>query len=339
MAVGLIASILSGTSSATTDALSVLGQRQNAGRAIQAILDDAQVKLSRTQFFNNVALRIEALRTGQIQPQEDWEKVAAYLATTGQPFVVSVDSKGQVQAQRQADTDLSRYNDIEKRKLTAALGEVDQIAQRLQANRKNQDWVDTLSVVPAVLEDIRSWQTPPEAGWQTEASLLAKSGIPFKIALNDKGELTVLDQTKSTFADAPPAHQRVLLDAIAVVRQTLLTGISDGNYWSAQAQAYSEAGMDYFLDVDPVTLGVVVKRNDAATIVPDFLREPPFPDIGADKPWKQIAADYIEQGKGFYLDLDARGEIVVRPNDGRNVNLYDQPRNAAKINPVVNLLA
>lgn len=341
MAVGTTSSLLSGPtrSQGGGNALSILGQRQNAGQALQSILTSSQVSQSRTNFFNNVALRIEALRLGQIEPQEDWEKVAAFLATKGQPFVVGVDRQGRVQVDRQSDTDLARFNEAEKRKLTDAFAEVDELARRIAANKQNQGWIDQLETVPSTLDGLRRWELPPDQGWQTEAARMQKAGIPFRVALDSKGQLSVIDQTATTFSDAPAAHQRVLLNAIAVVRQTITTGFSDGQYWSAQAQAYGEAGLDYFIDVDPITLAPVVKRNDSETVVPSFLRKAPFPDIGADQPWKQAAADLIEQGKGFYLDLDSRGEIVVRPNDGRNINLLDKPRNATATNPVINLLA
>lgn len=336
-----VSSLLSNASAASGGGggvFSVLGRRQGTS-AIQSILDSQQVASSRQSFFNNVAMRIEALRIGQIEPTEDWEKVAAYLSSTGKPYVVSVDRQGQVQVDAQAETDLSRYNETEQRKLTAAFDEVAEISRRIQANKQNQNWVDTLESVPATLDAMRQWGETPQPGWQTDAMVLQNAGVPFKVVLDEKGKLSVLDQTKARFYDTPPAQQRVLFDAMNVVRQTLKTGYSDGSPWAALAQVYSEAKQDYFLEVDPVTLGVLVKRNDVDNIVPKFLRTPPFADVGTDQPWKQAAADMIEQGKGFYLDLDTRGEIIVRANDGRGINLLDKPRNATVRNPIVDLFA
>lgn len=335
MAIG-ITSLLSNATSGG-DVFSIIGKRGGTS-AIQSIIDSAGVQASRQQFFNNVAMRIEALRTGQIEPSEDWEKVAAYLSTKGQPFVVGVDAKGQVTVDAQADTDLGRFNEAEKTKLTNAFAELDEMARRIDANTKNQAWVDQLENVPAILDSMREWATPPDSGWQTDAMVLQKAGIPFKVVLSEKGELTVVDQTKSRFFDTPPAEQRVMFQAIDVVKNTLKTGFSDGSAWAALAQVYQEDGKDYFLEIDSATMQPLVKRNDADSVVPKFLRTAPYPDIGADTPWKKAAAELIQQGKGFYLDIDTTGEIIVRANDGRGVNLLDKPRNATTRNPIVDLL-
>jgi len=360
-ALGILGSSVPGSataSAATTPSLTVLGYASQlssesatggsggvfgaiasstGGNSIQNILNTEKTQQSRTGFFNNVANYLKALQTGQIQPSGTWQTDAAYLQQTGQPFVVTADSKGQVQVQLESQADLSKYTPAQQRILQTALSAVSDMAQKIQANAQNQSWIDSLNNVEPTLLAIHAGDVPPEQGWQTQAASLAATGVPFKVGLDSHGNLTVENQFEGQFPDVPVSEQSTLAKAIGQLQHAFSTGIA-ANAWEAEAITYAQEGQDYYLDVDQTTGNILVKTNSGGNIVPDFLNTPPYANIGADTPWLQHAASLIQSGTGFYLDIGGNGQIIVRQNDGHGINLFNQPRNTTTQNPIVNLL-
>jgi hypothetical protein len=310
----------------------------DTANAVQNILNAAQTQASRTGIYNSLANYLKALRTGQIQPSETWQTNAAYLQQTGQPFVVSLDGKGQVQITPQSQADLSRYTPPQQLKLARALSALSTMAQKIQANAQNQSWLDTLSNVEPGLLEIRAGQVIPAQGWQSEAAGLAATGVPFKIGLDAKGNVIVENQFQGNFPDANTTDLPKLQAAAAQLQTAMLTGVTPLD-WEAQAYVLAQQGQDYYLDVEPVTGNIVVKTNAADNIIPTFLKAAPYPDIGANTPWLQQAAKLIEAGTGFYLDIGGNSQIVVRENNGQGITTWNQPRNQAVQNAIVNLLA
>jgi hypothetical protein len=310
------------------------------GNSIQSILNNQQTQQTRTQFFNNVANYLKALQTGQITPGANtptWQTNAAYLQKTGQPFVVTVDNKGQPQVALESDADLSRYTPAEQVILSQAFGTLSTMAQKIQANTTNQNWLDTLNGVEPTLQAIHQGYGVPQPGWEQQATSLAAIGSPFKVVLDGKGNLTIENQFLGQFSDASATAEPILAAAVGQLQTALRSGITT-TAWESQALTYANQGQDYYLDVDPVTNNIVVKTNSGANIVPSFLKTPPYSNIGANTPWLQQAAGFIQQGTGFYLDVGNNGQVVARQNDGHGINTFNQPRYQAIQNPIVNLL-
>jgi hypothetical protein len=310
----------------------------NTASAIHNILTAAQTQQSKTGIYNSLADYLTALQTGQIKPTATWQTNAAYLQQTGQPFVVSLDSTGQPQVTPQAQADLSKYTPPQQKQLAAALAAVATMAQKIQANQQNQSWVDTLASVEPGLQEIRAGQVVPAQGWQTEAADFAATGVPFKVGLDAKGNVIAENQFAGQFPDANQTDLPTLRAAAAQLQSAMQTGITP-LAWEAQAYVYAQQGQDYFLAVDDVTGNIVVKTNSADNITPSFLKTAPYPDIGAGTPWLQHAATLIAAGTGFYLDVGGNGQMIVRQNNGQGINTWNQPRNQAVQNPIVNLLA
>lgn len=310
----------------------------NTGGTIQAILNASQTAQTKAGIYASIADYLTALQSGQIQPTATWQTDAAYLQQTGQPFVVTIDNHGQPQITPQAQADLSRYTPPQQKILTAALSRLSIMAQKIQANQKNQSWLDILSSVEPGLQAIRAGQVTPAQGWQTEATDLAATGVPFKVVIDAKGNVAVENQFEDDFPDANLVDLPKLQAAVADLKTAMQTGITP-LAWEAQAYTYAQQGQDYFLAVDDVTGNIVVQTNTAANIVPDFMKTPPYPDIGAETPWLRQAASMIKAGTAFYLDIGGNGQIVVRQNTGHNIATWNQPLTKALQNPIVNLLA
>jgi len=211
------------------------------------------------------------------------------------------------------------------------------MAQKIQSNQQNQNWLDTLASIEPGLQEIRDGYVVPAQGWQTEAADLAATGVPFKIGLDAKGNVIVENQFQGSFPDANETDLPTLQAAATQLQTALQTGITP-LAWEAQAYTYAQQGQDYFLSIDDTTGQIVVDTNSAANITPSFLQSAPYPDIGANTPWLQQAAELIQSGTGFYLDIGNNGQLVVRLNDGHGINTWNQPKRQAAQNPVVNLL-
>ncbi|MBV8890187.1 MAG: hypothetical protein JO267_01415 [Alphaproteobacteria bacterium] len=346
-----------GTSTASSPELTVLGYAAESGSSdstssggvfgiiasssatsnIQTILQNEQTQQSKTAFYDNVANYLSALQSGQIQPSTTWQTNAAYLQQTGQPFVVTLDSKGQPQVTLQSQAALSRYSPAQQTILQNALSQLSDMASKIQANTTNQNWLNDLNDVEPSLLAIHAGLITPSSGWQSQAAALAATGLPFKVAIDSQGNLTVENQLQGDVTDVPASEQPILATALGQLQTVLQTGIAPLG-WEAQALTYSQEGQDYYLDVDPVTQNVVVKTNSAENIVPDFMNTPPYADIGANTPWLQQAANFIQSGTGFYLDIGSNGQVIVRQNNGQGINTWNQPIDQAMQNPIINLL-
>jgi hypothetical protein len=152
--------------------------------------------------------------------------------------------------------------------------------------------------------------------------------------------------------DLPLDQQKVLRDAVAQ-----LPGVQGANgtvttQWQADAKAFSDAGVPFYLDVDPTSLdygpmtdnygyvkvdggghvmynkgtpSIVVKENSAENITPAFLKDAPFANIGANTPMLKKAAQMIQDGKPYFLDFDSTGRLTVKDTSAQNLIKYNTP--------------
>lgn len=326
MTISPIAGLLSSFSSSSGS--SIFGTLANAPSTAQfdSILKNQEVQLTKNRIFNGAAQRLQYIQDGSLSPSADWEQVGGYLAATGEPFVVTLDDKGAVQITRQSESDLSRFNVQQQKRLAEAFGELAELNGKVQANAKNQKLVNSLEGAGVVLEGIREGQLEPQSEWEMAARRLATTGSPFKIVLNSKGELSVLDQTTTALPDVPAYQQPMLRTAVSQLQQAQRQGYGT-TVWQNEALSLSERGIGFFLDIDPTTNEILVKANTASNVVPDFLKQAPYPDLKLDSQWKRDAASLIQEGKGFYLDFDTTGQIVAKENTGPNIIKYNQPKN------------
>ncbi len=340
MTISPIASFLGSLS--TSSGSSIFSTLASAPSTAQfdAILQNQQVTLTKNRIFNGAAERLQYIQSGVLEPSSDWEKIGGYLAATGQPFVVTLDSSGAVEITRQSDSDLSRFSVQQQKQLAVAFEELSELSAKVQGNAQNQKLIDNLEGAGVVLEGMRLGKLQPQSDWERQAKILAATGTPFKMVLNGDGELAVLDQTKSVQPEVPIYQKRILQQAVVDFQQAKSQGYGTTS-WQNEALALANNGIAFYLDIDATTNQIQVKSNTDSDVVPDFLREAPYPDLKLDTQWKQDAADLIKDGKGFFLDFDTTGKIVVKENTGPNIIKYNQPKNElpASAAALISLLA
>jgi hypothetical protein len=311
-------------------------------KSIDEILNGQKSTSSTNSKLTEVAQRLTYMQEGRYDPTADWEKVAAYAMQTGQPLVVTLNGQGQVEANTQTDSDLSRYNTRQQADLLDAMGQIAEMAGKIQGNQTNDQLLAKLDGAEADLMLIKSGVTVAQSDWEKQGSLLMTLNKPFKIALDSKGDLMVRDQATADMSNLTITQQKILRNAVQSIPKIISSGdISE--YWQAEAQSYAEAGVPYYLDIDSVTNKITVKENSATNITPNFLKEAPYPDIGANTDLLKQAASFIQDGKGFFLDYDPTGKLVAKEATAQNLIKYNSPSQnqsaALGLGSVLSLLA
>lgn len=296
------------------------------GESIDQLLQNQKVDKQRNNIMTEVANRLTYIQEGRLEPTSEWEQVSAYAMETGQPLVVGINDKGKVEAVPQGDADLSRYTPAQQAQLYEAIDQVSEISAKVRGNRENEKLIAKLEGANTVVTGIMTGALVPEAQWEHDAQRLMNTKTPFKIALNNKGELMVQDQTTADMSDLPINQQKLLRSAASGLR----TAIQTGNYtqlWQAEAKSYMDSKVSIHLEIDKATNQIQVKPNEGDNVVPKFLRDVPYPDIGADAPWKETAAQMIQDNKPFFLDFDQGGQLTVKEATAPNLIRYASPRN------------
>lgn len=326
---GMFAAISGGgqsTNQATATLQSLAGGGTGSAKDIGSLTRQQKTDQARNRMYSEAALRMSYMQQGRYDPVADWEKVASYAMQTGQPVTVSLNSQGRLEAVTQADSDLSRFSVAQQKQLSQAFSDLQEVAGKIKANKTNDTWVQTLEGANTVLNGIASGALSAQSDWERTGSSLLATGTPFKIALDDKGQITIKEQSLELAPDLPIESQLKLRDAAQGLSQTLSSGLVT-EVWEADAKSMFEAGVGFYLDIDPVTQEISAKENSGTNIVPKFLRDPPYPDIGADTKWKQTAASLIQDGKPFFLDFDQGGHITAKEATAANLIQYNKPVN------------
>ncbi|MBI1206630.1 MAG: hypothetical protein GC191_04990 [Azospirillum sp.] len=302
------------------------------GSVTDSALNNQQIQLQKNNILTQASARLDYILSGQLEAKSDWEKIGAYYTKTGQPFILELNSRGQIQASGQADpaSDLSRFSPQEQAKLLEATDQLSVVMSKVEANTKNNKLIDNLEG-STVLLDALSLGTTPKSDWERQALNLMQTKTPFRMILNSAGELAVQDQTKATFSDYPPFQRNLLLKAAATIRTAIQTGVgynpsAPGNQYQLDAKQYADAGQNFYLDIDPVHNTIIAKKNLSSNVVPSFLRQPPYADVGDDASWKEDAIAFQKAGRAFHLDISNSGQITAKENTAVNLVNYTRPR-------------
>lgn len=312
---------IAGTASTDTTATNLFNAicPGSTSSTIDGILNTKKTETSKNSIFANVAQRLSAMQAGTLTASDDWEKVASYAMQTGQPVQITLNSKsGKVEAATQNEADLSKFNVQQQNKLLQTIEQITSMAGKIQANQKNQNMIKNLAGAETDLEEVNAGMLTAQADWETQGSLLMTTHRPFKIALDSTGALTVQDQTTASLDDYNIVQQKILRTAIESVPSLISSGTATTE-WEADALAYSESGVSFYLDIDPTTNQVVTKENTADNITPDFLKTDPYPDIGANTTVLKDAATFIKAGKPYFLDFDTTGAVVAKEATAQNL--------------------
>jgi hypothetical protein len=322
---GIMGAIAGTNVNNTVNIFTALGASSStSGSSIQGVLDQQKVTSQTNAIFTNVAARITAMQKGSLQPTADWEKVTDYAAQTGQPVVVSLNSKGQVQAVPQSQADLSQFNVQQQNQLQQAMSSIATMAGKIQGNAKNSTWLADLSGAENDLSLIHSGALTAQSSWEEQGSLLMATHEPFKISLDSTGNLQVTEQLTDPMTDETPTQAQLLRKAVETIPGMISKGTPTTS-WQIDARSYDQAGTPYYLDIDPVTNQISAKEDSGTNITPSFMNTAPYPDIGDNTPLLKQAATFIKNKQAFVLDIDTTGKIVAKALTATNLEKYNNP--------------
>lgn len=293
--------------------------------SLDAIINQGKIETSKNNIFTNAAARIAAMSAGTYEGKEDWEISAAYLSKTGQPFFVSIDDKtGGVVVTRQRDSEMENYTQAQRDRLTAAMDTLDQLVVKQTSNMTNQALKTKLSDAADTLAGITTNKQTASEDWQFKADILAKNLVPFKLGLDNDGNIVSLDQTKGQFgSDVDAAEKLKLQDIVAQWQEAVSTGIYT-EMWMVEAKSAGDLGESFYFDVDAGGQPVV-RQNTAENVVPDFLNEDPYPNLGAEAQWQKDALSFNASGTAFYLDIDPQTQgIVAKELTAQNIITWNK---------------
>ncbi|CAA7617357.1 hypothetical protein MCP1_20190 [Candidatus Terasakiella magnetica] len=327
---GLYDAISGNVQSNGTEALfsALAGNGSATPKTTEGILQEQRITQARNGIYTNAGQRLAYIKAGTYQPKAEWEKVAGYLMAKGQPVVVTLDSAGQVQAQAQAEADLSKYNVQQQAVLLRAIDDVQTMAQKIKANQTNDKWLKKLAGAADDLTAVATFLLPPQAktenNWEASGVQMLNAHRPFKISLDAKGQLQAIDQTQDPMTDLPYSMQTKLRAAVEGLPAAIeATDVSEK--YKADAMVFDKAKTPFYLEIDKTTGIISAKANTAANITPKFLKTAPYPNVGDKGPLMQKAAEMIKAGAAYFLDIDTTGSVVAKEATPPNIITLNSP--------------
>jgi len=316
-------SAINGQSSSTTATNLFQAICPGSGTSLDSLLSQQNTTSKQNALYYEAAQRVTYMQEGKYDASADWEKVTAYAMQTGQPVTVSINSStGNLEANTQADSDLSRYNKAQQAKLQSAFADITEMAAKIQANKKNQTMLDNLDGAEGDMVQVHAGTLSAEKDWEIDANNLMTQHKPVRFELDSSGNLTAVDQATEYRSDLN-AYQNQLLQSAAQRCQEAITSGDLSETWMSQAAAYDEAGVPFYLDIDSSTNEIVAKESSGENLTPDFLKDDPYPDIGANTKLLKQVADYIDSGTAYFLDIDTTGQVVAKELTGQNLIKYN----------------
>jgi hypothetical protein len=315
--------IISGGTTGTS-----LGSGANAVSNVINTIDGAKADANKQRIMAAVSLRIQGIADGIIQPQEVWEKVAGFLAITGQPFTYSVDDQGQIDVQPQSLDDLSNVPPGQQNAMRQALERLDEIRTQVDTVNTKANLRSKLIVATARVDELDKLN-PPREQWERDFNLYRSQGRPVLVGLDPNGNLRAIDQLASDFSYVEDASKRALLQGAARDLDNIIAGRSTATEsWQFEALGNKLDGDDYFLDVDNNN-EIVVRRNRDRRgvsavqplfqqagntdfhIIPEFLKETREDSRIFRDRWESEAAALFQAKRPFHLEI-VGDRVVVR---------------------------
>lgn len=336
------------TGISNTGLFNALSGKAGGTQSIDSLLQEQKVTTSRNGIFAEVAQRLAYIQQGAYQPKEDWEKIAGYAMQKGQPVMAYINDSGSVSADLQYNTDLSKFNTQQQERLLQAMQDIDLMAQKILANKTNDTWVSNLQGAPIDLEYVYNNVITPQDetpnNWEQRGVMFMRMHRPIEISLDAEGNLQVIEQSAADMSDLPYASQAKLREAARSVSDA----IANSNFtesWQIEAAALADAGKPYHLTIDIYSNQISVEAITSDTIVPDFLKKSPYPDVGDNTDSLKQIAELIRDGKPYFLDIDPTTQQVVgKELTGPNLIKYnaqnkDDPSATLGVGSILSLFA
>lgn len=315
----------------------------DAAQQIKATLDAAKVKSSYQQYYSGIANQLEGIRLGVVKPKEDWELTAGYLQAQGTPYRVGIDEKGKPKITAQIDDKFEGRSAIQAKRLKDAIGQLDDVFKQYDEQQTKYNLNYKLAQAVDRLNQMQNYYSPPKANWEFEARRMYQTGTPFQIALDAKGNVTVVDQSKELFSDRSVVDRNKLRQAVSDWNQIKAGTKSATELWQYEALGNKSEGTDFYIDLNDAGK-IVLKRNNYNNVVPDFLKVDNIEEVSFSANWQKQALDLYKEGKGFYLDFDGSGKnIVAKANNYINISgltdLQQLTSNNTQLTGLMSLLA
>lgn len=316
-----------------------LGSGSNAVSNVINTIDDAKADANKQRIMAAVSLRIQGIAEGLIQPQEVWEKVAGFLAITGQPFTYSVDAQGQVDVQAQSVDDLSNISPGQQNAMRQALERLDEVRAQVDTVNTKASLRTKLFAATTRVDELAQLN-PPREQWERDFNLYREQGRPVLVGLDPNGNLRAIDQLSSNFDYVEDPNKRALLQDAARELNGIITGQRSATEgWQFEALGNKLEGDDYFLDVD-TNNEIVVRRNRDRRgvsavqplfqqagnadfhIVPEFLKETREDTRIFQERWESQAAALFQAKRPFHLEI-VGDTVVVRETNFSSARRQD----------------
>lgn len=304
-----------------------------ATQSVDAILQKQRITSTKNAMYVDAATRIGYIQQGKLDPGSDWEKIIGYAMNKGIPAIAFIDDAGVMQAQLQTEADLSKYNPVQMRSLLESMDEIGIMAQKILANETNDGWLAKLAGASQDVYLVANYVLAPQDftpnNWEQEAVNLTTNNKPVKISLDVKGELQAIDQLYDpSLADLPETLRAKLMAAIESIPTTIENG-TVLELWEVDAQNFATSKIPYYLDIDPITEEISAKENSPDNITPDFLKTPPYPEIGDNTDLLKEVAQFVKDKKPYFLDIDSTGQVVAKETTAQSLIKFNTPKAAA----------
>ena len=317
---------------------------------IQTTLDQAKADATKQLIIRGSLNRLEGIRQGIIDPQEEWETTAGYLMLTGQPFRLLVDDAGNITTEAQSEGDLEGYTDAQKTAIRQAVQDFAPLGEAVDLQNTRQGFRNQL--ITAVLKMVQLEQHfPAKDQWEKDFQLYEKIGVPVKVALDADGELIALNQLEHDFSEYENEDDRLKLIAARDQLERIINGTSSATEtWEFIALGYHSDRDDYFLGLDEngdvevqhnVTIDPDTSQYTADPLIPDFLKASNDAEIVTTAQWQEDAIALYQDNRPFMLDFDHTGAMVTRAIDFNTVMGLHKPidRSDLILQAQLNLLA
>lgn len=305
---------------------------------ISATLDGAKADAGKQQIMAAVQLRIQGIVEGVIEPQDTWEKVAGFLALTGQPFNYSVNDFGEVEVTPQSLDDLSFVAPGQQNQMRNALERLNEVRQQYDERNTKVAFRQTLKNAAGRIGEMQLF-SPANEQWERDFQLIKSTGRPVVVGLSPTGETRAIDQLESNFDYVEDPEKRLILQEAGRKLENILNGTASATEsWQYTVLGNKTEQDDYYLDLDE-TNSVVVRRNtdrrtvngtdllfrqtgDDFYIIPEFLRESDSENRIFRESWEEEAAALIQAKKPFNIELIG-DRVVVRETNFTSARRQD----------------
>jgi len=287
--------------------------RNDAAVNIRATIDQLGAQAARQQIIGSAVNRLNGVAQAIIDPSSDWERVGGFLQITGQPYTLSIDERGDIQVQAQAESDLADFTPRQQSMIRDAVDRLNELVQQVDFEDKKTELRGELAFAMLRVEEMKRF-SPAEAFWEQQFQTLQATGRPVKVTLDADGQVKALDQLAHDFSEVENLDdRRKLLNARNELQDILSGERSATKGWHFTALGNKTGGDDYFLDLDD-NGEITINRNTIGAVIPDFLQpDPEGPETEAA--WEEEALALYERRRGFQFAFSPDGQrLVVKEN-------------------------